>query len=60
VVLGSGVWIGAGAVILGGTTLGNNCTVGPNSVVMGNYPAGTSLIGNPARAVLRRRDSDEP
>ena len=60
VVLGSGVWIGAGAVILGGTTLGNNCTVGPNSVVMGSYPAGTSLIGNPARAVLRRRESDQP
>lgn len=60
VVLGDGVWIGAGAVILGGTTLGDNCTVGPNSVVLGNYPAGTSLIGNPARAVMRRKEDKVP
>ena len=44
-----GVWVGAGAVILGNSTLGDNCVVGPNSVVSGDYPAGTTLIGNPAR-----------
>ena len=49
VTLGKGCWIGAGAVILGGTTLGDCCTVGPNSVVTGHYAAGTTLIGNPAR-----------
>lgn len=52
--IGEGVWIGAGAVILGNSTLGDNCVVGPNSVVSGDYPAGTTLIGNPARAVRRR------
>jgi len=60
VVLGDGVWVGAGAVILGGTTLGDNCIVGPNSVVHGNYPSGSSLIGNPARAVLRRSEEKAP
>lgn len=54
VVIGKGVWIGAGAVILGDTTLGDNCVIGPNSVVSGNYEANTTLIGNPARAVRRR------
>jgi len=54
VTIGQGVWIGAGAVILGNTTLGDNCVVGPNSVVSGNYESGTTLIGNPARAVTRR------
>jgi len=54
VTIGQGVWIGAGAVILGNTTLGDNCIVGPNSVVSGNYDNGTTLIGNPARAVTRR------
>jgi acetyltransferase-like isoleucine patch superfamily enzyme len=54
VVIGEGVWVGAGAVILGNSTLGDNCVVGPNSVVSGDYPAGTTLIGNPARAVRRR------
>lgn len=51
--VGSGCWIGAGAVVLGGTTLGDNCTVGPNSVVKGQYPSGTTLIGNPARVSTR-------
>lgn len=54
VTIGKGVWIGAGAVILGNTTLGDNCVVGPNSVVSGDYSAGTTLIGNPARVVRRR------
>ncbi|NNL99130.1 MAG: acyltransferase, partial [Gammaproteobacteria bacterium] len=59
--IGSGVWIGAGAVILGGTTLGDNCLVGPNSVVKGNYDAGTTLIGNPARVVRQRVEkTDSP
>ena len=56
VVIGKGVWIGAGAVILGNTTLGDNCVVGPNSVVSGDYPADTTLIGNPARAIQRRKN----
>jgi acetyltransferase-like isoleucine patch superfamily enzyme len=54
IVIGQGVWVGAGAVILGNTRLGDNCVIGPNSVVSGDYPAGTTLIGNPARAVQRR------
>ncbi len=47
--IGRGVWIGAGAVIVGGTRLGDGCTVSPNSVVSGDYGPGTTLIGNPAR-----------
>jgi len=58
VVIGKGVWIGAGAVILGNTVLGDNCVVGPNSVVSGEYEEGTTLIGNPARAVQRRASED--
>lgn len=54
VTIGKGAWIGAGAVILGNTVLGDNCVVGPNSVVSGQYEAGTTLIGNPARVVRRR------
>lgn len=54
VVIGKGAWIGAGAVILGNTVLGDNCVVAPNSVVSGEYEAGSTLIGNPARVVQRR------
>ena len=59
VVIGKGVWIGAGAVILGNTVLGDNCVVGPNSVVSGEYEPGTTLIGNPARAVQIRASKDQ-
>jgi len=47
--IGRGVWIGAGAVLVGGTRLGDGCTVSPNSVVSGEYGPGTTLVGNPAR-----------
>jgi len=58
VIIGKGVWIGAGAVILGDTVLGDNCVVGPNSVVSGSYEAGSTLIGNPARLVRRRKTEE--
>lgn len=58
VAIGKGAWIGAGAVILGNTVLGDNCVVGPNSVVSGEYEAGSTLIGNPARVVQRRAPED--
>lgn len=52
--LGRGNWIGAGAIVLGGTVLGDGCSVSPNAVVKGEYPAGTILVGNPARPSLKR------
>lgn len=53
IVLGRGCQVGAGAVILGGTELGDFCVVGPNTVVQGVYPAKTTLVGNPARKLPR-------
>ncbi len=53
--LGKGTWIGAGAILVGGTKLGDGCNVSPNSVVSGEYGPGTTLVGNPAR-VARQRD----
>lgn len=45
-------FIGYGAVILGGVTLGKQCVVGANSVVLkGSYPDYSVLAGVPARIV---------
>jgi acetyltransferase-like isoleucine patch superfamily enzyme len=55
VTVGRGCWIGAGAVIMPGTVLGDRCIVAPNSVVFGLWPAGRRLAGNPARAERRDR-----
>lgn len=51
--IGSGSWIGAGAVILPGTRLGRNSVVGAGSVVRGAFPDHAVVAGVPARLVRR-------
>jgi maltose O-acetyltransferase len=49
--LGSGVWIGGGAIVLPGVTIGDGCVVGAGSVVTRDVPPNTLALGNPARIV---------
>jgi maltose O-acetyltransferase len=49
VTIGRNVWIGGGAIILPGVTLGDDCVIGAGSVVTGDIPAGATAYGNPAR-----------
>lgn len=42
-------WIGAGATILPGVTIGENAVVGAASVVTRDVPSNTVAMGNPAR-----------
>ena len=51
--LGDGVFIGAGARILGGIRLGDDCTIGANAVVIDDVPAGATAVGVPARVIDR-------
>ncbi len=51
--LGRCCFIGAGAKLLAGTRLGDNCVVGANSVVRGQFPDGCVLAGVPARVIKR-------
>ncbi len=51
VVIEDDVFIGAGAVILKGTTLGAGCVVGAGAVVSGQFPPGAIIAGNPARVI---------
>ena len=50
------VWIGGGAIILPGVTIGRDSTIGAGSVVTRSIPAGCVAVGNPCR-VIRRLDS---
>ena len=50
--IGKCCWIGAGAVILPGVTVGDGSVIGAGSVVTKDIPAGVVAVGNPCR-VLR-------
>jgi maltose O-acetyltransferase len=45
------VWIGTGAIILPGVTIGDGAVVGAGSVVTSDVKSGTVVAGNPARVI---------
>ncbi|WP_411166185.1 Maltose O-acetyltransferase [Aeromonas sp. DSM 116730] len=49
------VWIGGGAILLPGITIGREAIVGAGAVVTRDVPAGARVVGNPAR-ILPARD----
>ncbi|MET8159474.1 acyltransferase [Sphaerisporangium sp. NPDC005289] len=51
--IGSGSWIGAGAVILPGTRIGRQSVVAGGAVVRGEFPDHCVIAGVPARVVRR-------
>lgn len=48
-----GVWIGGGAVILPGVTIGARSIIGAGAVVTRDIPADSVAVGNPARVIKR-------
>ncbi len=51
VTIGSDVWLGGGAIICPGVTIGDRAVIGAGSVVVRDIPADTVAAGNPARAI---------
>lgn len=49
--IGKDVWVGAGAVILMGSKIGDGAVVGANSVVRGVIETGAVVAGSPARRI---------
>jgi len=50
--IGNNVFIGNNCTILPNTTIGDNCIIGAGSVVRGNFPDNSVIVGNPAKTVL--------
>jgi len=49
--IGHDVWIGGGAIILPGVTIGDRSVIGAGSIVVDDVPSASVVVGNPARIV---------
>lgn len=56
--IGDYVWIGTGAMILPGVSIGRGAVVGARAVVSKSVEAGTVVVGSPAKAVSRKRPEE--
>ncbi len=56
--IGSNVWVGAGALILPGVTIGENSVIGAGSVVTRDIPANVVAVGNPCRVTREIGERD--
>ena len=56
--IGKNCWIGAGAIILPGITIGDYSVVGAVSVVTKDIPPYVVAVGNPCRVLRKINDSD--
>lgn len=57
--IGRCCWIGAGAVILPGVTIGDNTVIGAGSIVTKDIPANVVAVGNPCRVMREISDRDK-
>lgn len=51
IVIGHNVWIGGGAILCPGVTVGDNAVIGAGSVVTKDIPAHVVAAGNPCRVI---------
>jgi acetyltransferase-like isoleucine patch superfamily enzyme len=58
VVIGHDVWLGSGAIILSGLTIGHGAVVAAHAVVTKDVPPYAIVGGNPARVIRYRFDEE--
>lgn len=54
--IGEGTHIGAGAIILPGLFIGKWCKIGAGAVVISNVEDGTTVVGNPAKIIMKKNE----
>ena len=57
ITIGSDVWVGGGAIICPGVSIGDRAVIGAGSVVTKDVPADVFVAGNPARVIRILRDA---
>jgi maltose O-acetyltransferase len=58
IVIGDNVWLGGGAIVCPGVSIGEDTVVGAGSVVTRDLPAGVVAVGSPARPVREIGEQD--
>ena len=58
--IGDDVWLGAGAMVLDGSTVGRGAIIGAGAVVTGTIPPYAIAVGIPARVVQQRGNQSFP
>lgn len=56
--IGRNCWIGAGALIMPGVTIGDNTVIGAGSVVTRDIPSNVVAVGNPCKVMREIGDHD--
>lgn len=57
--IGGNCWIGAGALIMPGVTIGDNTVIGAGSVVTKDIPSNVVAVGNPCRVLREIGEHDK-
>ena len=57
--IGKNCWLGAGAIVMPGVTIGDNTVIGAGSVVTKDIPANVVAVGNPCRVLRKINDRDK-
>lgn len=57
--IGNDVWIGMGAYIMPGVTIGNGVTIAANSVVTNDIPDYVVVAGSPARIIKHKHTEEQ-
>ncbi len=56
--IGNNVWMGAGSVIVGNITIGDNVLIAPNSFVNVDVPPFSIVLGNPCKIVPKENPTE--
>jgi acetyltransferase-like isoleucine patch superfamily enzyme len=56
IIIEDDVYVGEAAIVLGGTTIGEGSIIGAGSLVRKSVPAGSVVMGNPAKVVVKVED----
>ena len=54
--IGDNVYIGTGAIVIGGIHIGNNVKIGAGTLVNKNVPDNCTVVGNPMRIIYKKED----